>query len=187
MHFCRAKVLIGGDNRNVMVRSEFNPVSWPEVQVLQEVHGTGSVEDVEPFVAVKQKAKDERERLARIYGEAPLQQIWGGRNAPDELEAPEARLVSDLLWFNPLTQQAETTGKGGKNSQPVPPQAPPPEGPSEQTRPAVEVVGQPVAGSPEEENDPYSEYDQEEKEEKEEKEEPEPDPTETPKKPARKR
>jgi hypothetical protein len=186
MHFCRAKILIGGDVRNSMARSEFNPVSWPEIEVLNEVHGKGSVEDIQPFVSVKQKPKDERDRLAMIYGEEAVKAVWGGRNAPDEMEMPKAELEADLTWFNPLTGRAENTGKGGKDSQPVPPPAPPSGGPVE-ARPAVEVVGQPMAGSPAEENDPFSEYEQpEEPEETAETESPD-EPDEPKKSPARKK
>jgi hypothetical protein len=159
MHFCKAKILIGGDTRNIMTRTEYHPVSWPEVEVIETVHGIGSVEDVEPFVFVEQRPKVERERLASIYGEQPLQEIWGGRNAPGEMDAPKvASLPSDVVWFNPLTHAMEISGKDGNGSRPLPPPASPPAG-SIETRPAVEVVGQPVV-SAHEPNDPFSEYDQ---------------------------
>lgn len=160
MHFCTARVLIGGDTRNIMTRTEYHPVSWPEIEVIQTVHGVGSVEDVVPFVSVPQRPKAERERLASIYGDTPLQEIWGGKNAPAEMDAPQtARLPSDVIWFNPLTQMLEISGKDGGGSRPLPPPAPSPEGPIE-TRPAVEVVGQPVTGAIQEPNDPFSEYNQ---------------------------
>src|SRR5262245_54636893 len=160
MHFCRAKIALGNDIRNMMTRSEYSPVSWPEIAVLRLMHGEGSIEDIKPFVSVPQKARDERARLMLIYGEAPLKEIWGGMNAPSELELPEAELEADIVWFNPLTQRAERTGKDGKGSEPLPPQAPSSDDPIE-ARPAVEVVGQPMAGPRQAEaNDPYSEYEQ---------------------------
>jgi hypothetical protein len=159
MHFCKANVQIGGDIRNVMYRNEFDPVSWPEVEILRAVHGNESVLDVEPFVAVEQRPRDERERLLFLYGEGPLRVVWGGRNAPDEMEAAGATLVADTLWFNPLSRKVENSGQDGSHSQPLPSETPP-SGSQFETRPAVEIVGQPMAGSPAPVNDPYSEYPQ---------------------------
>jgi hypothetical protein len=157
MHFCKAKIAIGGDIRNVMARSEYNPVSWPEVAVLRMVHGDGSIDEIEPFVSVPQKPRDERQRLAMIYGEDPLKEIWGGRSAPDEMEAPGARLRENMTWFNTLTDQIEITGPDGRGSQSLPPEASPSASQFE-ARPAVEIVGQPMARPPVSDNDPYSEY-----------------------------
>jgi hypothetical protein len=154
MHFCKANIAIGGDIRNIMNRSEYSPLSWPEIEVLREIHGAESINDVVPFVDVKQTAKAERERLAMMYGEAPLQARWGGKNAPDELTAPDAKLPSDVIWLNPLSGQLEKTGKGGKTSEPYTP--PPPE----QT--TAEIVGDYAVreAETEEVNDEYSEYEQ---------------------------
>jgi hypothetical protein len=157
MHFCKAKIAIGGDIRNVMNRTEFNPVSWPEVEVLRVVHGTAFVDEVEPFVSVPQKPRDERVRLALIYGDEPLGAIWGGMNAPNEMEAPRAALKEGVVWFNQLTGRAEITGKDGKGSNPLPP---PVLVPDAEISPAVEIVGQPIAAPVTDENDPYSEYEQ---------------------------
>lgn len=107
MHFCTAKIAIGGDNRNIAIRDEFNPISWPEIEVLRLLHGDDALEDVVPFVRVNQPGKDERTRLAQIYGETPIQQCWGGRNAPSELEAPDVKLPAKVTWRNPLTGAIE--------------------------------------------------------------------------------
>lgn len=112
MHFCKANVAIGDDNNNIMVRSEFAPVSWPEVEILRIIHGSEAVTEVVPFARVNQTAKEERERLALIYGEGPCMQLWGGKNPPRELEAPDAKLPAGVTfsWKNPLTMAIETIG-----------------------------------------------------------------------------
>jgi hypothetical protein len=107
MHFCTAAIAVGGDTRNVMVRDQFNPISWPELDILRLLHGDESITDVVPFMRVNQQGRDERTRLANIYGEGPAQQCWGGRNAPAELEAPEVDLPKDVAWFNPLVGRIE--------------------------------------------------------------------------------
>lgn len=116
MHFCTANVAIGGDTRNIMIRSEFSPVSWPEIDILRLVHGNDAVTEVQPFVSVKQAARDERERLSYIYNDGPCSECWGGRNAPRELEAPDVQLPSDVIWQNPLTGEVENSGKDGQHS-----------------------------------------------------------------------
>ena len=44
MDWVSVKVALGGDAGNVMVREE-NPVSWPEVKILQNLHGEANVYD----------------------------------------------------------------------------------------------------------------------------------------------
>jgi hypothetical protein len=109
MHFCTAKVSIGGDMQNVMARDFYSPVSWPEVEVLRYIHGDSAVDEIMPFVEVPQTGKAERERLRLIYGEEPLQALWGGRNTPGEMNAPQYKLKKGVQWFNPLSQDVETT------------------------------------------------------------------------------
>jgi hypothetical protein len=120
MHFCTAAVAIGGDTRNTMIRGEFSPVSWPEIEILRIVHGDQSITDVSPFVRVPQSPREERARLADIYGEPPLAVAWGGRSAPGEVEAPGVDLKAGVAWFNPLTHRVEITADGGSVKAPDP-------------------------------------------------------------------
>lgn len=105
MHFCTAKVAITGDLNNVMVRGSFQPISWPELEILRTLHGEESVTDVEPFVRVPQPPKAERERLSLIYGNDVLTHIWGGTRPPHEMEDPSGAEVPGMPWFNPITQE----------------------------------------------------------------------------------
>jgi hypothetical protein len=134
MDFCTAKISLGGDDRNIMTRDRFNPVSWPEIEIIRLMHGEQSVSEVSPFVRVNQAPRAERERLALIYGEAPLMQCWGGKNPPHEMEAPgEFEMPKSPTWLNPITgrvvgqvfpfvpptNQAETVGDMSKDPAPV--------------------------------------------------------------------
>jgi hypothetical protein len=121
MHFCTATIAIGGDSRNTAVRDEYSPVSWPEIEVLRLLHGDDAVTDVRPFVAVEQPPRVERQRLADIYGEEPLQRLWGGLRPPSELSAPRATLAANTVWQNPLTHDIEITGPDGMQSAKAPP------------------------------------------------------------------
>jgi len=115
MHFCTAEILLGGDDRNVMTRTEFNPVSWPEVEVLQVVHGSDSVRNVRPFVSVPQTPRAERDRLANIYGGEPLAVRWGGLNPPQEMEAPRVKIALETVWYNPITYRTERIGSDARS------------------------------------------------------------------------
>lgn len=130
MHFCRAKIAIGGDNMNVFNATEFDPVSWPEILVLQAVHDETSVTDVEPFATVQQSSRDERQRLSEKYKEKIVAEVFGGRQGPNEMEAPGVTIVPGIPWFNPITRRLEITGSNGHADpgyEPEPDPAPLPE------------------------------------------------------------
>lgn len=112
MHFCKANIAIGGDDRNVAARAEYSPVSWPEIEILRLVHGEQSVTEVQPFAEVRQSAREERDRLALIYGPELCAHAWGGRSSPTEMEAPGVKLRAGVSWLNPLTNEEEVTGGG---------------------------------------------------------------------------
>jgi hypothetical protein len=152
MHFCTAKIQIGGDNNNVMVRDVYSPVSWPEIALLNMIHGEGSVLDVEPFAYVKQPPRAERARLDFIYGRGPGAVVWGGQNAPDEMDAPKVKLKAGIQWINPISRLLEVTTKDG--SKQVDPKArPEPIPPGQAHTDLAEVVGDPRPGIPDDDDD----------------------------------
>jgi hypothetical protein len=110
MHFCTAHIAIGSDDRNTMVRGEYNPVSWPEIEILRLVHGEHAITEVVPFAEVRQDPKSERERLSEIYGAEHCANAWGGRSSPSEMNAPGVKLKAGIEWVNPLTYETEITG-----------------------------------------------------------------------------
>lgn len=103
MHFVTCAVRLSGDMRNVVVRDTFNPVSWPEVEIIRSMHGEDSVHDVKAFVSVAQTPKAEKERLSLKYGADNIENVFPGRNPQMEMEMPNAKLPAQPdLWFNPL-------------------------------------------------------------------------------------
>lgn len=109
MHFCKANIALGGDDRNVVVRTEANPVSWPEIEILRLLHGGQGITQVVPFAKVNQSARAERDRLATIYGDDVCATAWGGRSSPSETEAPDVHIEPGVSWRNPITEQVEIT------------------------------------------------------------------------------
>ena len=112
MHFCRADIAIGGDRNNIFHAGEFAPVSWPEILLLQFVHGDDAIDQVEPFVQVPQSAKAERQRLIFKYGEPVVLEIFA-RQPINQMEAPRAILAKGVPWFNPITMRQEIVGENG--------------------------------------------------------------------------
>ena len=110
MHFCRADIAIGGDRNNIFHAGEFAPVSWPEILLLQYVHGDDAIDQVEPFVQVPQSPKAERQRLIFKYGEPVVLEIFA-RQPITQMEAPRAILAKGAPWFNPITMKQEIVGE----------------------------------------------------------------------------
>ncbi len=76
-----ADIALGGDMMNVVHRDEFEPITYPEMIVLQYLHGEAAVQNV---VAVGRIERDEREefvRLVETYGEDVKTKIFPGAGA----------------------------------------------------------------------------------------------------------
>lgn len=64
MQICNCLVRLGGDARHTV---EKRAISVSEIAVLEAIHGSGSVEDIQPVENDKRSHKDELEDLARRY------------------------------------------------------------------------------------------------------------------------
>lgn len=109
MHFCEATIAILGDHNQTVRRDRFKPVSWPELRVIQAVHGEESVTDVKPFTWVDQKPSDEKFRIGMLYGEI-VDRLYPGGNPNMTMDSPgNVKIVPDLDWLNPITNDHEKT------------------------------------------------------------------------------
>jgi hypothetical protein len=102
LHFCTAKIALADDITQTVIRGYFNPISWPEVDVIRSIHGDSAVTEVEPFVEVKQTARDEKIRLAGIYGNDVIEAVYPGRNPQMEMIAPGVKLKVAPVWHSPI-------------------------------------------------------------------------------------
>lgn len=91
MHLCTAKIMLGGDALNVMHRGEHDPVSWPEIGVLQHLHGEESVFEIKVCGEMDTSRTAEKERLTNIYGRDILEIVYPGRAPVLEMEMPGAK------------------------------------------------------------------------------------------------
>jgi hypothetical protein len=101
-------ISIGGDPQQIYYADQYAPISWPEVQMIQFIHGADAIDRVEPFVRVDQHPRAERERLVMKYGEDKVSEVFP-RSGPTDMEAPQATLAQGLEWKNPISQEAEIT------------------------------------------------------------------------------
>jgi hypothetical protein len=119
MHFCTALVAIANDDQQVVARGFYDPISWPEVEVLRQIHGDQSVREVKPFVFVEQTAKAEKERLGLIYGGIVSDKVYTGRTPNMEMDAAELTEVpADTLWLNPLTREVKKVSEAKPELEP---------------------------------------------------------------------
>lgn len=88
---CTCNVVLSGDVRAVVHRGETRPVTWPEIEVLQALHGEHSVLDIEVIGTVERDARTEYERLVLRYGEDVCQELFPGKVRPAmEFDAPKS-------------------------------------------------------------------------------------------------
>lgn len=102
MHYCCASIKLAGGHQTIVPRDTFNPVSWPEIEVIRAIHGDDSVVDVKPFVKVEQTTKAEKQRLIEKYGPI-VEDIFPGKNPQMEMEAAGVKLPTPTpVWKNPV-------------------------------------------------------------------------------------
>ena len=78
MDYVTAFINLGGDTLNVMYRGPDRPVSWPEVTVLQFLHGEDSVYNCAFVGSEPTTPQREKNRLIGIYGAEPVNNLYPG-------------------------------------------------------------------------------------------------------------
>lgn len=86
---CTANINLAGDLRATVRKGEFNPITWPEVEVLRWLHGDTSVWDVKVIDSDNRAMKDEFERLTLKYGSEVTKMLFPGARPAMLMEAPK--------------------------------------------------------------------------------------------------
>lgn len=120
MHFVTCTVRLAGDMRHEVVRDAFNPVSYPEVEILRYLHGDDAVLNVKAIAEVEQSAREEKERLSLKYGTVNVETVFPGKNPQMEMKMPKASIDPDQVWKSPLDKEV-----AGFDVEPAPEPAPP--------------------------------------------------------------
>ena len=91
MDFVSCKIALGGDSNNVLYRGPDVPVSWPEVRVLQHLHGEDNIFDCEFVRAEHATAQAEKMRLLGLYGSEAVNICFPGSRPMMDMEWPGDR------------------------------------------------------------------------------------------------
>jgi hypothetical protein len=88
MDYVTAKIALGGDQMHIMCRGLDNPVSWPEVRILQHLHGDDCVFDCDFVRSEPSNVQMEKMRLVGVYGAEVVNLIYPGARPMIEMEFP---------------------------------------------------------------------------------------------------
>ena len=117
MDYVACKIALGGDSNNVIYRGPDTPVSWPEIRVLQHLHGEDNVFDCEYVGEDPSTTQAEKMRLLGLYGteavnicfpgSRPMMDMqWpGDRGEPIATKRPERKLIADIQKSEPAQQE----------------------------------------------------------------------------------
>ena len=112
MDYVACKIALGGDSNNVIYRGPDVPVSWPEIRVLQHLHGEDNVFDCEFVGSEHATTQAEKMRLLGLYGSEavnicypgarPMMEMdFPGDKEPIAIKRPERKLVADIQRSEP--------------------------------------------------------------------------------------
>jgi hypothetical protein len=88
-HLCSCMIDLNNEKFTTIFRSEFDPVSWPEIRVLQEVHGEQAVYDIKPVaLGPRETPLREKERLMLKYGRDIVEAVYAGKSFNMEFFMP---------------------------------------------------------------------------------------------------
>ena len=112
MDYVACKIALGGDSNSVMYRGPDRPLSWPEIRVLQHLHGEDNVFDCEFVGSEPMTAQAEKMRLLGLYGaeavnlcypgSRPMMEMdFPGDKEPIAIKRPERKLIADIQRSEP--------------------------------------------------------------------------------------
>ncbi len=87
VHILTAQIALAGDITNVAHRTPSDPVTYPELMVLEEIHGEGSIRECAVIGEKETTAAAEKSRLLQRYG-AIVEHVYPGRSPQMELTDP---------------------------------------------------------------------------------------------------
>jgi len=108
MHLCTCEISVAGDIRNTVVRDKFDPVTYPEVEILKLIHGAGSVSDVEVCGEIDRDPGEEKTRLLRKYPSRSVEALFPGSRPPMETELRGAKAPAKKKKKAPAKKRART-------------------------------------------------------------------------------
>jgi hypothetical protein len=103
-HLCSCKIDLNNERFTVVAREATNPVPWPEILVLQAVHGEEAVYDIMPVaLGPHESPAREKQRMALIYGSEMVETVYAGKAFNMEWFVP-GWPVDPAEWKKPPTE-----------------------------------------------------------------------------------
>jgi hypothetical protein len=125
MHWCTCRVNLAGQGYTVVEFNQFNPVSWPEVQVLMLTHGEENIFDIKPVRISETTPRLEKDRLVAKYTYRPVEQTFPGRVFRMEMLMPgedtDQKMVGDEGTPVGYSDDAAEAQRDATSSQEPPP------------------------------------------------------------------
>lgn len=89
-HLCACTVDLAGEKLTTIHFEKDNlPVPWPEIAILQELHGEQSVYDIKPVALVPRETPlREKERMVIKYGREVVETVYAGKRFNMEFFVP---------------------------------------------------------------------------------------------------
>ena len=88
-HLCECHIDVAGEKLTILWKGEPDLIPWPEIRVLQEIHGEQSVYDIRPVaVGERETPLNEKERLVRKYGRDEVEKVYAGKSFHMEFFVP---------------------------------------------------------------------------------------------------
>lgn len=110
IHILTAQIALAGDITNVAHRSASNPVTYPELLVLEEIHGEGSIRECTVIGEQETTAVAEKSRLLQRYG-AVVEQVYPGRSPQMEMIDPTYKPAKADKADKPVKADKPAKGK----------------------------------------------------------------------------
>lgn len=80
-HLCECMIDLAGEKLQIVWKGYPDLIPWPEIKVLQEVHGEQSVYDIKPVtLGPRDTALREKERMSRKYGRDIVETVYAGKS-----------------------------------------------------------------------------------------------------------
>lgn len=86
---CTCTVALAGDITTTVHRGPSRPVTWPEVEVLMDIHGEDAITDIEVIGTDDTTNAAEYERLTLKYGQDVTAKLFPGKRPAILLKAPD--------------------------------------------------------------------------------------------------
>lgn len=79
-HMCACMIDIANEKLTIVYLDETQAVAWPEIKVLQHIHGEDAVYDIRPVaLAPRDTLLREKERMALKYGRDVTEEVYAGK------------------------------------------------------------------------------------------------------------